>query len=155
MVTDDRDDASLRPRTPGRTRTCKLAFWRRDPYGPRSAAGSSANTPGRTRTCNPRFRRLRRGDFATPEETTKLVVSALCQRTCESQSGFAPVVSFTAQGSEKGTDLRNPQIHIARSNSSVPLLSQATGNPSGGHPRRPGPRFFSGNCFKPEPPSIL
>ena len=69
-----------------------------------------SNTPGRTRTCNPRFRSLRRDDFATPEEIPKSIVSHDGQTTSESASGFVTVVSFTAQGSEKGTDLRIPQI---------------------------------------------
>jgi hypothetical protein len=32
---------SLNSNTPGRTRTCRLAFRRRDPFGPLSAAGAS------------------------------------------------------------------------------------------------------------------
>jgi hypothetical protein len=93
---------------------------------------ANRNTPGRTRTCNPRFRSLRRIDFATPEETTKSTVSRCRNTTSASVSGFAAVVSFTVQRLEKGTDLRNPQIQIDNPNPSDPLPSDALGRPSAG-----------------------
>jgi len=91
----------------------QAASRRRDPFGPRSATGSLSNTPGRTRTCNPRFRSLRRGDFATPEGITKSTVSRCRSMTSGSISSFAAFVSFTVQRREKGTDLRIPQIQPA------------------------------------------
>ena len=70
------------------------------------------NTPGWTRTSDPGIRKFRRDDFASREETTKSVVRRCRQTASESMSGFATIVSFTAQRSEKGTSLRNPQIHV-------------------------------------------
>ena len=40
--------------------------------------------------------------------------------TSGSISSFAAVVSFTGEGSEKGTDLRNPQIQVGNPNCSPP-----------------------------------
>jgi len=70
----------------------------------------SLNTSGGARTPNPRFRSLRRIDFATPAEIVKSTLSRCRTTTSKSISGFAAVVSFTVQRREKGTDLRNPQI---------------------------------------------
>ena len=79
-----------------------------------SSASREARTP------SPRFRSLRRDDFATPEEITKSIVSRCRTSTSESISGFAAVVSFAGEGSEKGTDLRNPQIQVGNPNCSPP-----------------------------------
>jgi len=62
---------------------------------------ANSNTPGEARIPNPRFRRLRRIDFATPEEITKSTVSDDGQTIYEGISGFAAVASFTGEGSEK------------------------------------------------------
>ncbi len=70
------------------------------------------NTPGWTRTSDPEIRKFRRDSFASPEETTKLVVSRCPQTTSESTSGFASSASFLAQRAEKATDLRIPRIQI-------------------------------------------
>jgi hypothetical protein len=85
------------------------------------------NTPGWTRTSDPGIRNLRREDVATPGETSKSAVSRCRSTTSESISGFATVVGFTAQGTEKGTDLRNPQIGIGDPNPSDPLSREAIG----------------------------
>ena len=70
------------------------------------------STLGWTRTSDPEIRNVRGNDFATPEETTESTVSLCPSTTFENPSDFASTVSFTADGTEKGTDLRNPQIQI-------------------------------------------
>ena len=75
---------------------------------------------GGARTPNPRFRSLRRDDFATLAEITKLIVRRCRPMTSESVSSFAAAVSFTGEGSEKGSDLRIPQIQVGNPKCSPP-----------------------------------
>jgi len=58
------------------------------------------------------IRKLRRGNFAFAEETTKSIVSRCPSTTSVSRFGFACVASFTAQRAEHSPDLRNPQISL-------------------------------------------
>ena len=95
------------------------------------------NTPGWTRTSDPGIRNFRLGDFASPEEIKKYVVTHCPATTCESTSSFTSIVGFTAHGLEKGTDLRNPQI--GHPDPSAPVPIPCPGSPSTGHDGTPPP----------------
>ena len=82
------------------------------PLGHPRKSSKTAIHPGGGRTRNPRFRRLRRGDFAVPEETTKSHLRRCPTGTSDSRFDFACVPSFTAQSAEKAADLRNPQTRL-------------------------------------------
>ena len=105
--------------------------------------GKGLTTPGWTRTSDPGIGNLRRDDFAVPEETTKSTVNPCPSTTSESTFDFASTASFTAEGMEKGTGLRNPQIHIGHRNPSRPCSHHM---PWGAHRRVL--HISSGRAFK-------
>jgi len=94
------------------------------------------STPGRTRTCNPRFRSLRRGNFADAEDATKSTFSRCPAMTSDSRTDFARVASFTAQRAKKAVDLRNPQTCFPGS-PRLPVWVQTPGQQANPPPRHP------------------
>ena len=123
---------------PGREQCHVAASMPLDDAGGALVSQCFSSTSGEARTPNSRFRSLRRIDFATPEETTKSTVSRYRSMTLKSISSFAAVVSFAGEVSEKGTNLRNPQIQFGNLKCSPP---ERTDSPIDYSPI--GPRFAS------------
>ena len=81
-----------------------------------------SSAPGWTRTTDPGIRKFRRDDYASPDETTKSIVSRCRPTTSVSRPGFAQVASITALRAETAADLRNPQIRVG-----LPPVGTGTG----------------------------